>query len=156
MQIEESETALRLFAKQRGTDVLAPTSAAKAAEIWLSFYEQVRAVGTIEDPDAWPDTLLFEYGCREALTGCYDACFYVNFTRQFISTKGEDDDAMSQLIWMLEYTPIESLKALGNRTEWCDTLDVLAAFRASVLGDSALSAVNGLSANKVDFYFTPL
>lgn len=156
MQIEDSETALCAFAKQRGLDVAAPTSATDAASAWLSFYEQVRATGTVEDPDAWPDTLLFEFGTTEALPGHYEAHFYINLTRQFISAEGEDDDAMSQLVWMLEYQPTEDLRALGHYTEWCDTVNALEPFRKSVLGSPALSAAANYSPSKISYYFTPL
>ena len=156
MQIEDSEAALRAFTKERGIDVEAPTSAIVAASVWLSFYEQVRAMGTVEDPDAWPDTLLFEFGTIAALPGHYEAHFVINFTRQFISAEGEDDDAMSQLIWMMEYEPTEDLKALGSYTEWCDTINALGPFKKSVLGSSALSAVANYTPSKISYYFTPL
>lgn len=134
--------------------VTAPSGAAEVAEVWLAFYEQVRVEEATSEKDAWPDALLFEWGHREALAGYYDACFYLNFTRQFVSEEGQDDDAMFQLVWQLEYPPSEALGTLGHRAEWCDGLTALSQFRELVLSSQALQAVAGACASKVEFYLT--
>ena len=154
MHISDSDTALRSFAEARGVSVTAPSSAAEVAQVWLAFYERMGVEGTTKEDGAWPDALLFEWGHREALPGYYDACFYVNFTRQFVSEEGEDDDAMFQLVWQLEYEPSEALGALGHRADWCDGFPAFPMFRESVLSSEVLRALAGVPPSKVDFFLT--
>jgi hypothetical protein len=154
MRIADSESALRSFAAAKGIDVTAPAGPSEVAEVWLAFYEQVRTEGITQEEGAWPDALLFEWGHRDALPGYYEACFYLNFTRQFVSEEGEDDDAMFQLIWQLEYEPSEDLRKLSHRAEWCDGLAALPRFRQFVLSCEALQAVAGSRPSKVEFYLS--
>jgi hypothetical protein len=154
MLIADTETALRSFAAARGVQVTAPAGPAEVAATWLAFYEQMRVEDATREEDTWPDALLFEWGPREALAGCYDACFYLNFTRQFISEEGADDDAMFQLVWQLEYEPSEALARLGHQAEWCDGLPALPSFREVVVSSEVLRAVAGERMKKVEFYLS--
>jgi hypothetical protein len=154
MRISDSETTLRSFAKEKGIDVTSSADPAEIAEVWLTFYEQVRPEGTTKEEGAWPDALLFEWGYREALPGYYEACFYLNFTRQFISEEGQDDGAMFQLVWQLEYEPSEALRKLGHRSEWCDGLSAFPSFRQFVSSSEVLRAVANSHVSKVEFYLT--
>lgn len=154
MRIAESENALRSFAEAKGVDVNIPTGSTQVAAVWLAFYEQVRTEDTTKEEGAWPDALLFEWGYRDALPGYYEACFYLNFTRQFVSEEGEDDDAMFQLVWQLEYEPSEGLRKLGHRAEWCDGLGAFQEFRKFVLSCEALNAVAGSRPSGVEFYLS--
>lgn len=156
MQIQDSAAAMKSYAMARGVDVFAPGRAAVVAAVWLSFYENVRADDTTTEDGAWPDALLFEWGRREALPGYYGACFYLNFTRQFVSAQGEDDDAMFQLTWQLEYEPTPDLRALGQRSEWCDGLASFSWFKDFVLSAEALKTAGERTANKVEFFLTGL
>ena len=156
MNISESEVAFEQYASAKAIDVHSPDSVIELAKTWLAFFEEVRAMDTIEHDGLWPDALLFEFGYRQALTGYYGACFYLNLTRQFVSREGEDDDAMFQLRWIAEYEPTELLVALGYCAEWCDSLQALSSFSEFVLSSPALSTVDMITPYKISYHLTGL
>ena len=123
-------------------------------EVWLSFFESVRITDGTKEEGGWPDALLFEYGHREALPGYYGECFYLNLTRQFISEQGQDDDAMFQLVWQVEYAPTKELLALGHKSEWCDCPSNMGYFGDMVRSNPMFAHIDGMPNKKVDYYLT--
>jgi hypothetical protein len=154
MLIAQSAAEFESFAAGRGLSLREPSSINAVAEAWLAFFANARASDTTTEDGAWPDALLFEFGYREAVPGYYGSCFYLNLTRQFISCDGEDDDAMFQLVWQAEYEPTEHLLALGQKTEWCDSLQSLAHFREEVLSSPVLLVVATTHPLKTEYYLT--
>jgi hypothetical protein len=106
------------------------------------------------DDASFGDTLLFQWGTREALVGHYRECYYFDHTRQFISQIGEYDDAMFQLTCQLQYELSADLRGVETGNRWCSSVKALPEFKAFALGHPALSAVAGQPARTVEFYFT--
>jgi hypothetical protein len=152
--IAESAADFERFASNRGVSLSAPLSVAAVVEVWLAFFANVRVSDATTEEGAWPDALLFEFGYREALTGYYGSCFYLNLTRQFISCAGEDDDAMFQLVWQAEYEPTEQLLALGQSTEWCDSLRSFTHFLQTVRSSPVLPVIAATRPVKTEYYLT--
>jgi len=125
-----------------------------AAKVWLKFFRDVRISDGVPEEGGNADMLLFEWGIRPELKGYYEACFYVNLTRQFISSEGEDDDSIFQLYWQAEYTPAEDLATLGTYSEWCDTPSAWAYFNERVLSSPVFALLQGRHPVKVELTFT--
>jgi hypothetical protein len=138
MVIAEAEREFRAFMADRGKDpgILQPEEVLLLA---LEFYERYPATDALPRNDqAFGDGLLFQWGSREAIPGHYDACFYLDVTRQFISVEGEDDDAMFQLSCQVQYEACEELRVLGYETKWCWSMEALPEFREYVLAHPVL------------------
>jgi hypothetical protein len=156
MLIPQAEHRFIEYAQAQSIDLQSPQALISVVEAWLSFFESTRITDGTKEEGGWPDALLFEYGHREALLGYYGECFYLNLTRQFISQYGQDDDAMFQLVWQAEFAPTNELIALGHKSEWCDSLRNFSYFKGAVLSSPVLSALNSLTAQKFQYYFSAI
>ena len=154
MLISDSLDAFSEFARDRGLDLKEPSSVRDVALAWLDFFRDVRITdGTVEE-GAVADGLLFEWGTRQALPGYYESAFYINLTRQFIASEGEDDDAIFQLVWQVEYEPTEEFRSIGHYNEWCDTPTAYSYFKDQVLLSQALAKVAAGAPGHIKYFFT--
>lgn len=156
MLIANAESVFRAFILSRGKvpEKLLPE---ELMSLGFAFYQEERATDALPvDEVSFGDALLFQWGTREALLPYYDACYYVDLTRQFISEEGEDDDAMFQLSCQLQYELTPDLRQVQTGNRWCGSLAELPEFKAFALGHAALAAVAGKSASKIEFYLTPV
>ena len=156
MLIEESKD--RFEALILGRDLSVKALRAEALlELGFEFYQSERADDALPITEGdFGDALLFQWGSQDAVPGWQESCFYFDLTRQFISRVGEDDDAMFQLRYQLQYQPSAKLSSIGEGNRWCGSLQSLAEFRQFAFSHPALAAVRGLAPNKVEFVLTGL
>lgn len=154
MNIADADSEFRSYLARHGKSLggLLPED---LLTLGLDFFEQVRAADALPvTRDDFGDALLFQWGTREALPDYYEACLYLDLTRQFISKAGEDDDAMFQLTCQLQYPPLDTYRAIGAGNRWCASFEELPEFRTFALGHPAFMAVRGKVPSHVEFYLS--
>lgn len=113
---------------------------AQGIRLALDFYKDVRADGCEMDNDG--DMLLFQWGTYHRGQG---RAFQFDITRQFIISKGEDNDAtVSQLSFRFHFMPSASLDAIKSGNRWCSTPEKLKDFEAFIVGSDAYRVVQAL------------
>jgi hypothetical protein len=154
MRISESLETFQRFLAARGKalETMLPRD---VLVLGFEFYETVRATDALPlTEEDFGDALLFEWGTREALLPHYGACFYFDLTRQFISVAGEDDDAMFQLHFQLQYPVSDALRSLGSAHRWCGSFEALLEFKTFCLSHPSHATLEGLAPEHVDLTFS--
>ena len=110
----------------------------------FEFYRDVRATDCDIEGDG--DMLLFQWGIYDFGHGEH---FLVDVTRQFIDSRLEDDDAISQLHLSFLHTPEASLVAIEAGDRWCTSPTELPGFEVFVRSHSALLRTRLLAPKRV-------
>lgn len=154
MLISQSESVFREIISQYGKS-LGQLLPEEMLDLGFTFYGSTRATDALPLNDAsFGDALLFQWGTREALLPHYDACYYFDLTRQFISQQGEDDDAIFQLTCQLQYELTPRLRTIKTGHRWCSSLEALPGFKIFAFEHPALTAVAHQTAITVELYLT--
>jgi hypothetical protein len=112
----------------------------------LSFYEEERAEGCDIDQDG--DMLLFEWGTFDWGDG---PAFEVSVARQLIATGDEDDEPRQlRLTFRFKASAAGTVRS-GNR--WCESPDVLPAFRKFINRSSAFKAIGETTPTAVELRY---
>jgi hypothetical protein len=102
------------------------------ADTALSFYREVPADGLDESEDS--DMLLYQWGVFDFGRGEH---FKFDITRQFITAKGEDDDALSQFRITAYFVPTAEMRQLQASNRWCESKGELGEFEAFIRDSEA-------------------
>lgn len=143
MSPNTSAAEFQSFLTRRGI-LLSSMDTSQLVESALSFYETVNAACLAEGSGT--DMLLFEWGVYNWGQGEH---FELGITRQFLSTDGEDDDAISQLRCTAYFEPLPALRAFPASSRWCGSLADLPAFSVFVRESAAYLSVQALKPLKV-------
>lgn len=99
----------------------------------LEFFELVPVEACVDDQG---DMLLFQWGTYDWGDGKH---FSINITRQFIESKMEGDDAISQLQLTFKFPPTKESATLGSASRWCKGKADIEDFRRFVFSSKAFA-----------------
>jgi len=152
MRITQAPSAFRKFLRGHGKS---PKSLLPEELLTLgfAFYKAERVSDALPaTAKQFGDALLFQWGTAPALKPHRGDYYYFDLTRQFISKKGQGDDAIFQLTFELQYALTPALRKLEGGDRWCASLAELPKFKAFAFAHPALAAVAGKPARAVEFY----
>ena len=143
MKPSTSFASFQEFLKQQR---LAPSelTVPQLVERTLSFYQSVRATGLATDAES--DMLLFQWGVFDWGHGEH---FEFDITRQFLSSGGFGDDAISQLHCTAYFPPTSELRAIPMANRWCRSVADVESFSAFIRDSAAYRAVSSLKPSEV-------
>jgi len=110
----------------------------------FAFYRDVRATNC--DLDDSGDMLLFQWGLYDLGEGEH---FLIDLTRQFIDSRLEDDDAISQLHLSFLHIPEPKLLVIETGDRWCASPAELQSFEEFVWSNPALVETRSLKLHRV-------
>ena len=123
----------------------------KGIHLLIEFYQQVRADGCPIDDDG--DMLMFEWGVYDWGGGLFFQC---HITRQFIKSRTEGDDGISQLTIRFCFPTSGKLAALESGSRWCSSLSELQSFKSFITESAAYRAVSIAHPSNVKMEYSPI
>jgi hypothetical protein len=136
---QRSEAALKAFLSQRQVH-LSSMPLTELVESMLAFYTHVPVAGLRDGEDS--DMLLFQWGVFDWGKG---ENFEFDITRQFISARGVDDDAISQVRLTAFISPSAELRELPSGNRWCKSPEDAPGFQAFILSSKAFRLASSLA-----------
>jgi hypothetical protein len=140
-----SQAAFTVFAAASGAAV-DHLDAPAAVRLMLDFFRSVPAEGCLPRAEDG-DMLLCQWGVYDWGSG---ESFEFNLTRQFTATDDEADDAISQLLLTLFFSPSDALRAVPKGDRWCRDADGLNEFEQFINGGAAYQAVAASQPQRVE------
>ena len=156
MLISQAESKFQELVAARGKSLqdLLPED---LLSLGLEFYQGERATDAAPPTEkSFGDTLLFQWGSREAIKGYYEACFYFDLTRQFESKKKSVNAPMFQLSVQLQYLPTQEFLAGGEGNHWCRGIECLPEFKTFTSSHPATMVTSGKRPMAVQLRFNRL
>ena len=140
-----------LASSQLTQEAMQQLSAANGIGHMMLFYLRVRADDCSLDNDG--DMLLFQWGTYDWGTG---PTFQINMTRQFLITKSDGDEEMSQLSLTFHYPTDGHTALLGKGNRWCKHPSALKPLRDFIQESAPFKALRDSTSARVALEWSPV